>query len=178
MITCVNDLIGTYIDKSDKELFAAWVKITGSLMKEQGKCIEWFVNKFCSVEIHGGTIILNSIGSQWLSDKRELTIKDFKPIRTEYVKVTDSIFDLKLDFKKNELYEKVNGYHELNFEGDLVSAWSEGRVYRKVEREITWQDEVLCDFALWSEGGKVGMNGNFSEENFIEMCHKVYHLTK
>lgn len=113
-----------------------------------------------------------------MKSRKQLTISDFKPTRTEYVKVTDSIFDLKADFEKGELYEKDSGYCKLISESDFAFAYRENAIYRKVEREITWQDELERLYPVNAINGHVSFKQLITDEQFIEMCHKVYHLTK
>ncbi len=189
MITCKEDLIGTYIDKSDKELLAAWFKVVKPMIESSGKGLEWFKNDFCCVESRGGVVIVSSIGKQRTYGKRELTLSDFKPTRTEYVKVEGSIFDLKDELEAGGLY-----YSEFSMgkkfvqigesaERILMGNLSAGNVYRKVEREISWQDE-FSEYVK-SKGFSYSCNGAGhiravtweNDEELKEMCNKVYHLT-
>ena len=183
MITCKEDLIGTYISTKDSELVDRY------LAECQKYGFKWFNGKDAKSKAYSGKFIgLNtditlSIGDcserYFLNKKcKRLTISDFKPTRTEYVKVTDSIFNLKSDFEKGEFYEKVIGYHKIDSEGYLAGAWSDGNLYRKVEREITWQDEIQRLYPIMITAGVVSGKRLLAESEFIEMCHKVYHLTK
>ena len=111
-----------------------------------------------------------------------------KQTRTEYVKVADSIFDLEAEFDAGELYfPHSSGWDVIKDEEMFLTRLFENRVYRKVEREITWQDEVelFIESCSESSGEKYNVSiidsdcgMNLSDAEFIEMCHKVYHLTK
>lgn len=118
----------------------------------------------------------------------ELNIAKEKPrMKTEYVKVTDSIFGLGADFAKGELYYpgSVQGQFIVIDDTILLAQLIEDeKVYRKVETEITWQREldqwahktgtcVTVDF-----DNNIIQTGWISSTQFKEMCHLVYHATK
>ena len=134
---------------------------------------------------------LDGAGNGWKSkyNSRKLTLADLKPrTKTEHVKVDgDSIFHLKPDFEAGELYAGTSQFDLITTEGDLCDAWVNGYLYRKVEREITWQDEA-CNFfdAYQNQDSKdlshwlkfKNKNGlTIMQHDFISMCHIVASLT-
>lgn len=65
--------------------------------------------------------------------------------RTEYVKVTESIFDLRDEFERGELYHKfehAREYSKVNNTEALSQALNCGCCYRKVKKEIDWRESV------------------------------------
>ena len=64
--------------------------------------------------------------------------------RTEYEKVTESIFDLRDEFERGGLYSYyMNGKHtKVTNEDDLLENYKDKNLYRKVEKDIDWRDEV------------------------------------
>lgn len=73
-----------------------------------------------------------------------------KPKRTkaEYVKVTDSIFDLKSEFEDGWLSSKAGG-HYVNIDNldSLLLAYRNDNVYRKVETEIDERQEFIDELS-------------------------------
>jgi hypothetical protein len=104
--------------------------------------------------------------------------------KAEYVKVTGSIFDLKDDFESGLLSSDDCGDYVVTCELQLAELLydSTESLYRKVETEITWQDELkdkypTIDFNRLDDGGGCDL-GSWSTKEFIEMCHLVASLTK
>ena len=62
--------------------------------------------------------------------------------RTEYEKVTESIFDLRDEFEHGELYGDNTGVTKIETLAHLGACCQVGNVFRKVEKEIDWRDEV------------------------------------
>lgn len=66
--------------------------------------------------------------------------------RTEYVKVTESIFDLREEFERGELYHKfehAREYSKVKNTESLSQALNNGCCYRKVEKEIDERQEFI-----------------------------------
>lgn len=185
MITCKEDLMNTYIVNDKGALRDAYLAICGkfnlhNLESEKFKA-EFYADSYIvcnSYSLPTSEWLLQSHASADDSILSRVVMSDLKPTRTEYVKVTDSIFDLKADFEKGELYEKDSGYCKLISESDFAFAYRENAIYRKVEREITWQDELERLYPVNAINGHVSFKQLITYEQFIEMCHKVYHLTK
>ncbi len=108
-------------------------------------------------------------------------------VKVEYVRVTDSIFNLKPDLDAGELYcGTCDGYSVIDKELTLMGNLYEMNVYRKVE--VTWQDEVnkfISDnmhdsdaLYIKEELGEFIIDGKIPIKLFIEMCHLVVSLTK
>lgn len=96
---------------------------------------------------------MNYPTSEGESDWEESSIKDgrvgvllseIKRTRTEYEKVTESIFDLKDEFERGELYckhEFAREYSQVINTQTLAQSLHCGYCFRKVEKEIDWRDE-------------------------------------
>jgi len=80
--------------------------------------------------------------------------KQEKPrhVNVEYVKVVDSIFNLREEFEKYELYSKADiifdncgedGFVSIHSEIDLAKAIQVDQIYRKVETEIDERQEFI-----------------------------------
>ena len=76
---------------------------------------------------------------------RAAALKDKpKRVKVEYVKVEESIFDLKGDFKRGELYcGHYGGYALISVDSYLADCYSQGEVYRRLETEISERDEFI-----------------------------------
>lgn len=142
------DLKNTYIENDFGELLDLYVKECN----KQG--IEWFEG-FHGLDNDDQVIFVDSGNELYSCLKnltgyydclKQITLADIKPrTRVEYVKVEDSIFHLKPDFEAGELYSKHNKkdkYYMINTEIWLVSAMHNGNVFRKVEREIEWYEDI------------------------------------
>lgn len=107
-----------------------------------------------------------------------LKVKPIPPARVEYEKVTESIFDLRDEFERGELYFDQGGeYLPCNTEAEFVYGLIHGRIYRKVEKEIDWREEVMeylysNDYHLSkiTDGDWIEINQNFKNEEFLELC--------
>lgn len=187
VIKCKEDLINTYVKTDCEELVALYLE----------KCKEFGFAWFSGEKIAGNEnyadgpfLGLNEDirmslgnGSEDYFDRcgcRKLTLSDLKPrTRTEYEKVTESIFDLREEFERGELYFKCS-------EGDWVQAVHESEVvhflnncclYRKVEKQIDWREEV----STWVQQNQsvnidfltnsvMYYHGSVSNDTFLEMC--------
>lgn len=108
-----------------------------------------------------------------------------------YEKVTESIFNLKEDFKNGKLFTKKfnQEWHQIKSEvqlGGLLSMNDDptkNGIYRKVEKEIDWRDEV-SDFVI-NNNIIYSCNGNkhiialaeYTDEQFLEMCRVALRAT-
>ena len=70
---------------------------------------------------------------------RCVVINESPKTRAEYVKVTDSIFDLRADFEAGELYSN-HGHYQINMIDNLADCLMAGNVCRRVEIEISERD--------------------------------------
>lgn len=98
-----------------------------------------------------------------------------KRTRTEYEKVTESIFDLRDEFERGELYADDKGIVRIQGFAHLGGSCQVGTIYRKVEKEIDWRDEVCDHFGdcQWFDGGTSIGNAIMSEHasgEFLELC--------
>lgn len=93
-------------------------------------------------------------------------------LKTEWVKVEDSIFDLAPELKAGELYCGSNGDESVKClvktESHLVFLRHEGRpIYRKVEKVIDEKQEFLDEFdrvfKLWHNADTYTRAGNLAE---------------
>lgn len=103
--------------------------------------------------------------------------------RTEYVKVTESIFDLKEEFERGELYYLPNdpdNYKVIDSMHILCNcaAYATPKIYRRIEKEVDWRDETAnylsgkallmsgADYLIWENG-----------DAFLEMCRIALRAT-
>ena len=105
-----------------------------------------------------------------------------KRVKVSYVKVEDSIFDLRPDFEDGELFQAMNNesYQVITGELKLAELLSYGLVCRKVETEIDWRDEVkrLDESAIFHDDGDLFLIIDSKSDDFISMCHDVASLTE
>lgn len=99
--------------------------------------------------------------------------------RTEYEKVTGSIFDLRNEFERGELYYNFGNEEWITYrdEASLAIGFKEGNIHRKVEKEIDWREEVRSFLKKPSVDGKFSIDKHcitidctFSESEFLELC--------
>jgi hypothetical protein len=109
-------------------------------------------------------------------------VEPVKPrVKVEYVEVRDFSFDLKADFDEGTLYidEMADEYTQLKDESEVAFNFMNGVLYKKVESEMTWQDEVVS--LLGSAYGTASLSHLVEQDAdlFIEMCKRTVHsLTK
>ncbi len=119
---------------------------------------------------------------------------DEKPKPTKFVKVEESIFDLKEEFERGELYSSdcEGHYTQLKYKKSLYLAAHKDSVYRQVETD--WTDELgsflvkkAFDGAYVNNIAISDLNDNLGSvrfdmelrfNDFIEMCHLVASLTE
>lgn len=105
--------------------------------------------------------IAASIGAQLISpDKKPRT-------KVEYVKVTDSIFDLRPDFEAGELFSKVNharDYSTINNTQTLAQALHQSCCYRRIETTMTERQAFVDEYvAQRNEFAKQNTTADFCE---------------
>ncbi|AUR87856.1 hypothetical protein NVP1105O_13 [Vibrio phage 1.105.O._10N.286.49.B4] len=185
MITCKEDLINTYVKTDGEELVRLYLE----------KCKEFGFTWFSGADIssykpNGSAVGLNkditlsvTNGSlDYFDDEncRELTLSDLKPTPTKFVKVEESIFDLKGEFERSELYSSdcEGHYTQLKCEKKLYLAAHQDSVYRQVE--IDWRDEVrkLDESAIFHDGGNLFLIIDSNSNDFVSMCHEIASLTE
>lgn len=195
MITCKEDLIGTEFKvtcKEEADLLKSKCELLGIEHATWSSCnysdgvMRGIIGKDLDT-YHSCKLLFTgrSEGACSMPEFRSLRFVDInelsKPKQTKFVKVEESIFDLKEEFEKGELYA-VNGREKhfvINNEGWLTNAKSNGNVYRKVE--IDWRDEVkskysLTDFRNLDDEGCINL-GDWTPDGFIKLCHFVAELT-
>jgi hypothetical protein len=101
--------------------------------------------------------LLSNDEGEFIFDNIHSNIATVKRTRTEYEKVTESIFDLRDEFVRGELFMKGRGaggdfFNKITTEYELVTFASRG-LYRKVEKEIDWRNEVH----EWQHTKKIGI---------------------
>ena len=147
---------------------------------------------FLLYKVEHGELFVHCNG-MW--SKSELALGDailkVKPIqkprtRTEYEKVTESIFDLRDEFKRGELYckhEHAREFTQVINTQTLAQALHGGFCFRKVEKEIDWRDEVksyiesTCSESLRLDGDSFTISHpelDFiyepGDDEFLELC--------
>lgn len=104
-----------------------------------------------------------------------------KRTRTEYEKVTESIFDLRDEFERGELWckhEFANDYSKVINTQTLAQSLHGGYCFRKVEKQLDWCDECMNYFKCCPhlcEDDKIiniisGNDSAFAEGQFLELC--------
>ena len=192
MITCKEDLIGTYILNDSGELREMYIKKALEFgLSVNSACLttssDLIFTKSQSADFgmvdHALTIehLKRTYGT------REVTLVDLKPTTTKFVKVEESIFDLRSEFERGELFTKKawGEYALIKEDTHLASLYemqshenSKIGIYRQVE--IDWRDEVkkLDKYALFHDGGKLFLIIDSNSNDFISMCHEVASLTE
>ena len=122
---------------------------------------------------------------------KQLTLADFKPkTKVEYFKLVgvpklSELFEI---FEADELYTKSMHCHKqvCSIEA-VIKLFSNAGAYRKVETEVTWQDELISFITNCSDNSNLKYNVSLidddsgmdlSEDEFIEMCHLVSNANK
>ena len=101
---------------------------------------------------------------------------------TKFVKVEESIFDLRGEFERGELYFSEWGeektFAKIKKEHRLMNNLNSGNVYRQVE--IDWRDEVkrLDKSAIFHDSGDLFLIIDTNSNDFISMCHEIASLTE
>lgn len=106
------------------------------------------------------------------------------PVRVEYEKVTDSIFDLKDEFERGELYKPMNdgSYEQITGDVKLCDLFGYGLIYRRIEKPVDWRD-VLCQNQVGItprviEGAEiVEIDEYFNKEQAIELARDILQAT-
>ncbi|CAL9954690.1 hypothetical protein VPHK24_0002 [Vibrio phage K24] len=106
-----------------------------------------------------------------------------KPTPTKFVKVEESIFDLKGEFERGELFTKLGDtYIPLSdCEKAFASSLLASSIYRQVE--IDWRNEVNNYFLKTKVLGidctiEESIETDFYNDEFISLCHLVASLTE
>ncbi len=135
-----------------------------------------------------GRVFGADVGYEDLPDLVESIVRSKKESSksTKLVKVEESIFDLKEEFEKGELY-RVYAHHGdepmcgvIDSEFSLIQAADRSNVYRQVE--IDWGSELREALELTSHrplgtgSVRVG-DSDLTNDEFIALCHKVAELT-
>ncbi|AUR99175.1 hypothetical protein NVP1263B_15 [Vibrio phage 1.263.B._10N.286.51.B1] len=193
MITCKEDLINTYIENDFGELRDLYIKIALNYGVETcgGSNTDYLLNvHVIGVKDWGFGPQLEWIDREF-KNARLITLSDLKPTPAKFVKVEESIFDLKEEFECGELYLAVGGmsegvffsnykYAKINSKELLCACYSENNVYRQVE--IDWRDEVKEVYDAvelpTGEQGSLYMGEDWDEQEFIKFCHLVASLTE
>ena len=188
MITCKEDLHNTWIKNDKGELRDLYISIAASFGIKNETCMGGL--KFIGIFSEWGGCGFVGNTSELLFDqesRKQLTIKDLKkekPNPTKFVKVEESIFDLKGEFERGELYSSdcEGHYTQLKCEKKFYLAAYKDSIYRKVE--IDWRDEVYA----WNSSNRIGVYNPLDfkvgllidncNDKFIEMCHLVASLTE
>ncbi|AOQ26676.1 hypothetical protein [Vibrio phage 2E1] len=181
MITCKEDLINTYIVKGDDALTKAYISACKEYVDVYAlQCDRWPEDRHLYFSSKCKHI---QSGECDTSKYKEITLKDLKSKPTKFVKVEGSIFDLKEEFERGELYSSdCDGhYTQLKCEKKLYLAAHQDSVHRKVE--IDWRDEVNSYFLKTKVLGvdctiEESIETNFYNDEFISLCHLVASLTE
>lgn len=194
MITCKEDLHNTWIKNDKGELRDLYISVASSFGVKNETCMGGL--PFIGIFSEWGECGFVGNTSELLFDqesRKQLTIKDLKkekPKPTKFVKVEESIFDLKGEFERGELYSSdcEGHYTQLKCEKKLYLAAHQDSVYRQVE--IDWRDELDSyldsisnldndfDEKVTLEFSKSKFAYNMSDDEFVAACHLVASLTE
>ena len=149
--------------------------------------------RFICIESNG--VLTN--GCIMPDDCRRLTLADLKP-KPKRVNVSYEKCEFKLASKAVEAFENGDKiYIPFSPNGDeicdnpvmscitIASFFEKDQLFRKIEAEITWQDEAKCfleNTECLSNNHKIGTILSFSEHSvecseFISMCHLMASIT-
>lgn len=200
MITCKEDLIGTYILNDCGELRSMYIKKALELgLSVNSACLTTSSDLiFTKSQSAGFGMVDHAITIEHLEKnygtQREVTLMDLKP--TKFVKVEGSIFDLKEELERGELFtKKAWGEYVLIKEDTHLALLYEMQsrenskigIYRQVE--IDWRDELDSyldsissldsnfDEKVTLEFSKSKFSYNMSDSEFVAACHLVASLT-
>lgn len=162
MIKCKEDLYGTHVLLSDKEAAEIYVGlinkfgVSGIVLggHKSEDAIEVHKADWCASGWDASFTKANSRGLD--EGSRRLTLSDLKPKRTytEYEKVTESIFDLRDEFERGELYYyccHTESKHKIESVKLLATNAITDNVYRKVEKEIDERHEFVKEASkIWN----------------------------
>ncbi|CAM0008844.1 hypothetical protein VPHK359_0015 [Vibrio phage K359] len=193
MITCKEDLIGTEFKVTCKE--------EADLLKEKCESLGIEHATWSSCSYTGGVmrgVIGKDLGTYHsckllFTDKPEDSdsMDEFKSLRfvdtkdlvkstpTKFVKVEESIFDLKGEFERGELYSSdcEGHYTQLKCEKKLYLAAHQDSVYRKVE--IDWRESVIelapAGYGLLKliNGGDLSIDGHYNKEQALILANAI-----
>ena len=125
---------GLLLVEDDLVLDAAGVRVVKSSKPKTG---EWLNLSSASIPMDGDDEI-HILRAKALEEKE---------VEYEYIKVTDSIFDLQADFEAGELYcsrfSEVVSFVELKKEHLLMSQHLADNIYRRTIKKPDWRDEVV-----------------------------------
>ncbi|AVR75852.1 hypothetical protein ValSw33_28 [Vibrio phage ValSw3-3] len=119
--------------------------------------------------------LLSNDEGEFIFDNIHSNIATVKRTRTEYEKVTESIFDLRDEFECGELYrlrkDDIDGYVKVTDLKVLVEEIKGCGIFRLVEKEIDWRCEVhakLQSYYHWST--PIAEVINDESDCFLELC--------
>ncbi|CAH9011614.1 hypothetical protein VPHF27_0014 [Vibrio phage F27] len=191
MITCKEDLMNTYIENDFGELRKTYIDKAIELgYNHQGnreRGLDWYDLPYIAIndswdDAYVGQTSDAKKGIRF-SESKMLTLSDLKPTPTKFVKVKESIFDLKGEFEHGELYQKpefARDYSLVSNVQALASALDGGFCYRQVE--VDWRDEVKKEYDAVElpvgARGNLYMGESWDEQEFVKFCHLVASLTE
>ncbi|AUR97637.1 hypothetical protein NVP1243O_14 [Vibrio phage 1.243.O._10N.261.54.B5] len=186
MITCKEDLMNTYIENDFGDLRKTYIGKAIELgYNHQGnreRGLDWYDLPYIAIndswdDAYVGQTADVTRGIRF-SESKILTLSDLKPTPTKFVKVEESILDLKGEFERGELYSSdcEGHYTQLKCEKKLYLAAHLDSVYRQVE--IDWRDEVVkslpAGYGVESFGGKdIRVNGMFDKEQALILANAI-----
>lgn len=146
MITCKEDLVNTYINNDFGELRDLYIKI--ALENNVKVCgsggYDYLLSKKSIGVRDWGSGPQLEWGNGGFENAELVTLSDLKPKPTKFVKVEESIFDLKGEFERGELYYMNMGhYNKCETWRELAHFMIEDELYRQVEKEIEERQEFV-----------------------------------
>lgn len=188
MITCREDLMNTYIENDFGELRKAYIDKAIELgYNHQGnrkRGLDWYDLPYIAIndswdDAYVGQTADVTRGVRF-SGSKILTLSDLKSTPTKFVKVEESIFDLKGEFEKGELYFSVwsegEAFEKIERERRLMNNLASGNVYRQVE--IDWRESVTeiapSGYGLLKrKNGDLSINGDYSKEQALILANAI-----
>lgn len=192
MIKCKEDLLNTYIENDQGELRELYIKagqrLNVNVWSNDTLKREFISCSYPEVETHSSTIFLLGGHRPYHSNSKQLTLSDFKPklkTKVEYVKCEESLNDIAKAMIDGELFYSEDGdvtynWHDGSFDDQYGDTFIVvGEFHRKVETEVTWQDEISDDRThvyIYDLDKQVAID-RMPNDMFIAMCHLVASMT-
>ncbi len=210
MITCKEDLMNKYAVRADKKVFGLFMDACEKygVTWSSGSAAKDNVYGEAASTIHGeaASTIHGDLGHAHVAfyidnGYTKLTLSDFQPdikTKVEYVHIKSNdiaFWEIAKEFAESD----ICNIHFLSVHDDMVevacndillSNYKSRNLYRKVETEITWRDELeeFLDGSLtchdsdspWHHVSDdwVKFDGKFNNKDFIAMCHLVSNANK
>jgi hypothetical protein len=179
MMITKEKLLNSYIENDNGELKALYIAALSSEgVYPCGHFNENHAHLECA-DACSGVAIYGVINADYVSEGSvKLTLADFKNTKVEYEKCEfDHAWEAVKAFECDnaEFHQKIPcGYKKIMSRECVFNRYSTGDLYRRVETEVTWLDELQRDYNIEVSGNVVELKGRMDKQVFIEMCSFVH----